>query len=481
MSVAHVRYREGQVLRAADLRAEQQERLQGWWRHTRSQHGWGITHGLWLSVDASGLPAGICLVVAPGLATDRWGRVLVLSAEQLFSCQALENVAPQPEHCVGVWLWPTAASVPCTTRAPRGERYEACIVLAAPGAGGPGSPLPPYEEIPEAALPQPVYLGGVKRCDGQWAVLSNAGRALYVGLVGAAVYAPDGKIAMHLGRERLEDFTRFAIRTLHDPQAPIEAGATGEAPAAPAAVDRISINAAGRITLRGPVEIVPPAPAGAEPAPIANTRTAAAHCCDPCSTLEDCKTGIEADAKESATDAAELASGTADLIVDNVCATRPRGVHFAPALPLPAQPRPWRIYHTREDQGEQPGDRFRIELPDLGGRGNPDAIQLAIGHSDVCADEGDCGCGGEPPPQQDASAQRMSDDCCFTECLTITADCALRIPPCRCLVVHGRIRESPVSPDPNDPRFTAAQMAALLQALFDAFLLTVPQSEATPR
>jgi hypothetical protein len=476
MSVSHVHFREGQILRAADLRAEQHDRLQGWEQHIRSLHGWGIAHGLRIEEDASCLPAGVRLIVEPGLAIDRWGRSLMLGAAQHFSYEQVSDAACGA-RCVCVWLAPWVVSVPCTPRAPARERFEACIILTP--SPGPGCPMPPEPgdlEAPAPGPPKPVYLG--RWCD-DYSVdcpCHAPGYApdpdvAYVGPKGSWVRAPNRAIEMQLGREGLDDFTRFAIRTFHPQEPATDGGATGDAIASPVAIDRLTINAAGRITLRGPVAIVLPEPAGATPAPIAYASAIANDCCDPCRTLENCKEPADKETDSAEEPPSASVETTVDLIIDNACATRPRGVRFAPAISLPTQARPWRIYHTKVEESDEPGDRFRVELQDLGGRGNPDAIKLAIGHSsDACVAD-NCGCDDDSKPE---------NGCCFTECLAITADCALRIPQCYCLVVQGRIRESPIQPDPNDSRFTAAQMAVMLQALFNAFLLTVPSSEAVP-
>lgn len=44
--VTRVHYREGQILRTADLRDEQAYRIQMRCRHNLAHHGWGIVQGL---------------------------------------------------------------------------------------------------------------------------------------------------------------------------------------------------------------------------------------------------------------------------------------------------------------------------------------------------------------------------------------------------------------------------------------------------
>jgi hypothetical protein len=281
----------------------------------------------------------------------------------------------------------------------------------------------------------------------------------------------------------MEDFNRFAIRTIHDPVPPATADGGGEAPAEPREIDRISISAAGRITLRGSVEIVPPErPDPVRGALTRTAETAAAHC--------DADEASRKGSAPAALQPMDTEFGVSSLIVANVCATRPRGVRFTPPLPLPEEARPWRIYHTDAPKDERPGHRLRVELPDLGRQTNPNATRLAIGHSipgpcptetdeatgsvgvaedtapagEETAAEEEC-CGDSNPPSIDPG------ECCFEECLAIDADCRLHVPGC--LVVQGRVIQTPIEPDPNDPRFVAAQMVAVVQALFDALLLTV--------
>jgi hypothetical protein len=65
-------YREGQRLDAADLVAEQDNRIAVRRAHDRDQHGWGVAGGLELTSD----PAGI--TIAPGFAVDGYGRPVVV-------------------------------------------------------------------------------------------------------------------------------------------------------------------------------------------------------------------------------------------------------------------------------------------------------------------------------------------------------------------------------------------------------------------
>jgi hypothetical protein len=69
-----VNYFDGQMLTAADFRAEQDYHRNMRYLHNRLLHGWGIVDGL--DVDDAG--DGTAVHVGPGLAIDRLGRELVL-------------------------------------------------------------------------------------------------------------------------------------------------------------------------------------------------------------------------------------------------------------------------------------------------------------------------------------------------------------------------------------------------------------------
>jgi hypothetical protein len=72
MTIVRVHYREGQILRAADLADEQAVRVSLRRLHNIAQHGWGIVAGLALKADGNGLH------VSAGMAVDGYGRELIV-------------------------------------------------------------------------------------------------------------------------------------------------------------------------------------------------------------------------------------------------------------------------------------------------------------------------------------------------------------------------------------------------------------------
>src|SRR5688500_2878238 len=67
------RFRERQVLRAADLEAEQSYLIAARRRHNIGQHGWGIVQGLEILDKPE-------LMVQPGMAVDGYGRELIVTS-----------------------------------------------------------------------------------------------------------------------------------------------------------------------------------------------------------------------------------------------------------------------------------------------------------------------------------------------------------------------------------------------------------------
>src|SRR5262245_35836111 len=91
-----VQFREQQPLRAADLNAEQAFLIALRRIHNVGEHGWGIAHGLRLTLDASG-----GLRIGPGLAVDGYGRELIVAAPILLTKEQLDFAGAA---AVDVWL-----------------------------------------------------------------------------------------------------------------------------------------------------------------------------------------------------------------------------------------------------------------------------------------------------------------------------------------------------------------------------------------
>lgn len=104
-----VNFREGQVLRAADLTEEQAYLIEQQRRHIREAHGFastedtpisGILRGLRLEmVNASG-----DVELSPGIAVDALGRLLIVERPILITRDVLDQVNVNVEDTIFVWL-----------------------------------------------------------------------------------------------------------------------------------------------------------------------------------------------------------------------------------------------------------------------------------------------------------------------------------------------------------------------------------------
>src|SRR2546421_1484385 len=89
------RFRERQVLRAADLEVEQSYLITARRRHNIGQHGWGIVSGLQLANTPEGL------FVLPGMAVDGYGRELIVPASLAIPPDAFHQLGTD---ALEVWL-----------------------------------------------------------------------------------------------------------------------------------------------------------------------------------------------------------------------------------------------------------------------------------------------------------------------------------------------------------------------------------------
>jgi hypothetical protein len=99
---------------------------------------------------------------------------------------------------------------------------------------------------------------------------------------------------------------------------------------------------------------------------------------------------------------------------------------------LPEPPKialPWRLYRLEQQADDGPASsELRFEILDPGQKDDPTLYQFAIGHASGAV---------APNP--------------FHACLTVDAACNVTIHGC--LKVEGEVVQSPISADPNDPRF----------------------------
>src|SRR5947209_8793525 len=89
-------FRDGQTLRAADLRAEADDRIRAAHAHQSAAHSPGVVAGLWLAVTGNKLSVG------PGAAVDAKGRmILVPNATEDSEVPELPDTQQLP---IEVWL-----------------------------------------------------------------------------------------------------------------------------------------------------------------------------------------------------------------------------------------------------------------------------------------------------------------------------------------------------------------------------------------
>jgi hypothetical protein len=96
-----VNYFDGQMLTAADFRAEQDYHRTMHYLHNRLLHGWGIVQGL--DVDDAG-DSGGAVCVGPGVAIDRLGHELVLPKQVSIALPPGAAVADETRwYVVATW------------------------------------------------------------------------------------------------------------------------------------------------------------------------------------------------------------------------------------------------------------------------------------------------------------------------------------------------------------------------------------------
>jgi hypothetical protein len=246
-------YREGQRLRAVDLRAEQAYRLRLRRSHGLGQHTWGIVQGLGLAVE----PPGFTL--QPGMAVDGYGRLLAVHQPQPIPLSVFDD---RGAGQLDAWLLYRREPV---TPGQRGAfacgpgrnsrwREEAglCLSLALkglpgprqpPGVPGPDRDFPPYQPPPDDPDRRwPIYLGRLYREQeaGGGPPRADVTTRPYAGLLGEVVAAPSGRAAIRIGAQRGDDARPFVVSV-------VPAAANGQ----PGPVDRLAVDQQGRTTISG--------------------------------------------------------------------------------------------------------------------------------------------------------------------------------------------------------------------------------------
>lgn len=384
--VLRPRFREGQLLRSSDLTSQQDYLIAMRRRHVLRAHRWGIVAGLRLQPRPDGFD------VESGVAIDGFGRELCVEEPAVVDGGRFDDLETD---LLDVWLVYRAVPLGppvrgredcgpgthgrvreearlCLTPATRAEQVDPFAPMGAPSAR---IGLPP--EALDGSQDQgdwPVYLGRVRREEAGFAVVQAS--LAYAGLVGEQVLSPapgsrSGWPRLQVGAERVGDARRFAVS--------LPAAAGGLA-------DRLAIGGDGNTSIQGNAAV---------------------------EAIEE-DTGEEWDVRVTrATD------GDAG------------GLGFTPMPDPPKVAWPYRVYRTRLKEPPPDGptfDELRIEGGSPGGKGDPTAFRVAIGHATL--------------------------DGPFQACLTVDAGCTVSI--AGDLKIEGRLVEGPIEADPSDPRFGAA-------------------------
>ncbi|HEX5837959.1 MAG TPA: hypothetical protein VFY26_09010 [Anaerolineales bacterium] len=403
MAIPRVRYAEKQILRAADLTGEQTYRMVQRRRHVLAAHGWGIVFGLMLvqpdriqdhHKDQS---EENVFLLQPGLAVDGYGREIRVPKPLRLELQG--------DDAFDVWLH--FAESPLTT--PQGGSYpcgpgehnrwdEGFVLEVEPASTEPIDPWQPpdviaadrdfaaWDEMPGGpARRWPVYLGRIEIA-GSKPPVQSVNRP-YVSLVGETVIAPSAETSMDIGAEQGGGW-RFAVSL---PNAD-----TGELEN-----ERLVLDSFGHNTLRGRIVLQ------RTQEQVDRTRQADL-------TLFD---------REDSEDEYSY------------------GFIFEKPVEEPIQATPWRMYHTKAKQPEQPGqpspppvDQLRMELFHPEDRGNPSLYELVIGAAEKVT-----GVTEEPK---------------FVPRLRIGADGSVTV--YGDVTVSGSLTQGPIQADPTDPRFVDA-------------------------
>jgi hypothetical protein len=248
------RYREGQLLRAADLTAEQAYQIAMRRRHNIGGHGWGIVRGL--ALEVLGAPPDRKVVLQPGLAVDGYGRELIVTAQVILPLAEFSDAV-----AVDAWLL-YSRTAETTSQSGRWDcapgqnnrwREDAVLRLVRLDSVNdkidPRHPIEVSEddadfsphETPSDDLGRewPVHLGRVACEDGSYSI--NPDLRPYAALAGDKVIAPSGQAQMLVGGETAKDHRRFAISAR---------GSDGEL------ADKLTIDIEGKATIHGDTAVI---------------------------------------------------------------------------------------------------------------------------------------------------------------------------------------------------------------------------------
>lgn len=321
------RFRERQVLRVADLEAEQSYLVAARRRHNIGWHGWGIVQGL----EIVNTPE---LVVQPGIAVDGYGRELIVSAPVTIPRDAFTELA---DEALDVWLVygltpvdvPQRGSYACGpgrnsrtrlqprlrfTSAPKNER-RLPIEVPRQLFEVPSEDLPflPHRMPPDdPAREWPIYLGTIRK-----AYDPNSPRP-FATLTGELVTAPSGRARMQVGSELKSDTRRFAV-SMRDTSGEFR--------------ERLAIDRDGNTFIRN--------------------NTTITHAVD-----------------DTAANRVHLRTTTEG---------KKGMVDLRAPLATPAVASPWQIYRTSVKEAKRTLQQLRVEIGHPGDKGDPKQFQFAVG------------------------------------------------------------------------------------------------------
>lgn len=418
---SRVRFRERQLLRAADLKAEQSYLITTRRRHNIGPHGWGIVSGLELTKTPEGI------VVRPGFAVDGYGRELIVPAPVLIPPESF-NALKQKR--LDVWLVYDLVEANVTQRGDwncgpghnaRNRELASIRLTRAPvvsksdSARASRTPIEvPFEDLPfspsrispdDPARDWPVYLGRIRRRKKR-AIYRDSPRA-YVSVTGELVSAVSGTARMQVGSELESDTRRFAVKVGDG------AGKWNE---------RLAIDNEGNTVITGNTSIksrAEEAPPGEDDAELVATnkpRTGQLRL------RENKDPNAGADPEE-----VEPLCARSGMITGEKPGSA-RMAHFEPLASEPSAAAPWTVYRTSVSQGKSTMRQLRFEIGHPGDKADPKLSKLVVGMRGGLLNG-------------------------FLPQLTASADCTVMIEGD--LDVAGELNQGPITPDPTDPAFTA--------------------------
>jgi hypothetical protein len=338
--VVRSRFRERQVLRAADLDTEQSYLIAARRRHNIGQHGWGIVQGLEIRDQPE-------LVVQPGMAVDGYGRELIVTSPMTIPRDVFTKM---DDKALDVWLVYQLVEVnvpqPGSWSGGQGKnprtREQITTLRLTPT---PQTPLrlPPEVprepiEVPDADLPflphrtppddpaleWPVYLGTIN--EGTVPRFDPNSPRPYATLTGQVVTAPSGLARMQVEAELQNDKRQFAVSV---------ADSSGKL------TERLGIDREGNTYITGNTTV--------ENAEKKDEEINLNH-------LRFIKT-------EPGPDSGPLAGL----------------LNFRPLAAAPAAPAPWQIYRTSVKEDNATIRQLRFEILHPGDKGEPTSYRFAIG------------------------------------------------------------------------------------------------------